>query len=126
MQKNKAYCELRQCRVDKLLYLFFVAVFMICTIFDAPAGSLCFSSIPFNDLNDPVIINNPNRIDNRNFVNALKASKRLSNHYLALLRQASIKDEPVFHIRKLQISVNDIKSSQSCPPVSSDLAPPLV
>src|SRR3990172_5614982 len=60
MLKNSINCKLLQCRVYRLLFLLFLAFFVISPIADAYTDSLCPSLSFFNDLNDadsPVSIN---------------------------------------------------------------------
>jgi hypothetical protein len=104
-----------------------LALFALSPIADIYSDSLC-SPLVFlncqNDADDPVITDELNLLDNLNSIHAIKASEKASQNYHALL-QASIKYGPACRIEKNQISANDIKSSQICVPVSSDLSPPV-
>jgi hypothetical protein len=121
IQNNNA---LRQCRIYRLLFLFLLAVFSISPIVDAYQDSCCSST--FDDLNDidlPVSINNLQLNDARKPHHALKNASEQNHHYQKV---ASAKDSPSGLTTKPQNSANEIKSSQCCPPLSSDPSPPLL
>jgi hypothetical protein len=129
MVNNIPGCNILLRKIYRLLFLVFLAVFTISPIVDAYSDSLSSSLVFFNDLNDsdsPVSIYDLKLNHARKSLHALRQA---SNHYhnaLTLSLRASLKDEPVCHIIKIQISANDIKSSQTCPPLSSDPSPPVI
>jgi hypothetical protein len=54
-----------------------------------------------------------------------KTSNHSSRHSQALLQEAAVKDG-ISSINTRQTSTTDVKSSQSCRPLSSDLPPPVL
>jgi hypothetical protein len=111
-----------------MLFLMFLAFFVLSPIADAYADSLC-SPLVFlngqNDEDDPIITDELDLNDIFNCIHTVKISENSPQQNRELL-QASIKFGPACRIEKIQISANDLKSSQICPPVSSDLAPPVI
>jgi hypothetical protein len=105
-----------------------LAFFALSPVADAYTDSLN-SPLVFlngqNDADDPVITHELNLNDNLISIHTIKASENASQQSPALFR-ASIKYGPACRIEKLQISAIDIKSSQSCPPLSSDPSPPVI
>ena len=119
--------ELPRCRIYRLLFLLFLAVFFISPIVDAYQDSFCPSTILFNDLYDedsPVSIDELNLNDALNSHHALKSASE-QYYYYNDQTLASAKGHPSKCITKSQISANDIKSSQCCPSLSSDPSPPV-
>jgi hypothetical protein len=113
----------------RLVYLLFLAVFAISPIADAYSDSLCSPPVFLNDLDDsdsPVSINELKLNDTRKSLHALKTLKHASRHYHARMQQALIHGCPACQIIKIQISANDVKSSQNCPPLASDPSPPVI
>jgi len=107
-----------------------LAFFTLSPIADAYSDSLC-SPLVFlngqNDADDPVITAELNLNDNVNSIRAIKASENISRHYHhATLLQALIKYGPPCRVEEIQISAVEIKSSQICPPLSSDSSPPVI
>jgi hypothetical protein len=130
MLKFIGHDNLQQTRPYRVLYLLFVALFIICTFTDACADSLCPPSFFYYELNEdePAAINTDKHDlnANRQFIDVRKAPKYVSPYYRALVKPRSIEDSPVSLIVPVQNSAHDIKSSQICPPVSSDPSPPAV
>jgi len=106
----------------------FLAFFALAPIADAYSDSFCSPLVFLNGLNDaddPIVTNKLNLKDNLNSIHAIKASENVSQHYRALL-QAAINYKPACRTEKIQITANEIKSSQICPPLSSDSSPPVI
>jgi hypothetical protein len=109
----------------RLLFLLFLAVLFISPIVDAYQDSFCPCTVLFHDLNDE---DSPVGIDELNLNDTLKsqhALKSASDKKPVDQTPASPKGYPSECITKSQISANDIKSSQCCPPLSSDPSPPV-
>lgn len=109
-----------------MLFLAFLAFFALSPIADAYTDSLC-SPLVFlngqNDEDDPIITD---ELDLNDIINCIHAVKALETQQHDELLQALIQYGPACRIEKKQISPNDIKSSQICSPVSSDLSPPVI
>jgi hypothetical protein len=109
------------------LFLAFLALFAISPIVEAYTYSLFAPLILLTDQKEPdgpVVTDELNLNDNLNFLDAVKSSEKVSEQNHALV-QTSHYGTPG-RIENIQTSAYDIKSSQSCPPISSDLSPPLV
>lgn len=129
MLKDYLTCGLQKCWMRRLLFLFFLAIFAQSPIADAYTDSLSSSLVVYNDQNDPsdpVVTSELSLNDNRKCIAELKASKQLSKDYQLSLLRVSIQDQPACHIMQISISATDLKFSQICPPVSSDLSPPVI
>lgn len=128
MLKDNVTCDSQKCWTCRMLFLVFLAFFTLSPFADAYSDSLCTPLVFFNgqnDSDDPVITNELNLKDNRKSRHAEKASANVFQNYHAFL-QASIKQRTACRIDKTQISANNIKSSQICPPLSSDHSPPVI
>jgi hypothetical protein len=125
MPENNIYYSVPPGRTYRLLFLVFLAFFAISPIADAYCDSLCSSLFVFNDLNDaddPDIINDLKLHDDCNSRPARKRASELHHDQTRTLP----KDDPAGRVINIQRSANDLKSSQCCPPVSSDLSPPRI
>lgn len=128
MLKDNLTCNSQKCWICRLLFLVFLAVFALSPIADAYADSLCSPFFFLDGQNvpdDPIITDELNLNDNLSSIQTIKTSEKALQHYQAFLR-ASIKYGQPCRIEKIQISTNDIKSSQIYSPVSSDLSPPAI
>lgn len=128
MLNDNLKCDSPRCRLCRLLFLACLAFFALSPVADAYSDSLCSPLIFINgqnDSDDQIITDELNLNDDHSSIHAIKSAEYALPHYHALL-QASLKYGPAFRIEKMQISANNIKSSQICPPVSSDLAPPVI
>lgn len=129
MLKDNLTCDSQKCWACRMLFLVCLAFFALSSSADAYSDSLCaplFFLNGQNDSDDPVITNELNLNSyNLNSIHAIKASENVSQHYHSFLL-SSKKYRPACRIEKIQISANDIKSSQICPPLSSDPSPPVI
>jgi hypothetical protein len=128
MLKDNITCASQKCWICRLIFLACLAFFVLSPIADAYSDSLCPPLVFLNgqnDADDPVITAELNLSDNVNSVHAIKASGNISQNYHAFL-QASIKHVPICLIENIQLSANNIKSSQICQPLSSDPSPPVI
>ncbi|MCK9419798.1 MAG: hypothetical protein M0R70_10515 [Nitrospirae bacterium] len=128
MLKNSMNCDVRQCRVYRLLFLLFLTVFAIAPLADAYTDSLCPSPVFFDDLIDsdlPVSINDLKLNDALNSLHALKSAseRKLDDH--ALLVEALAIDGTACHIIRRDVQLCALKIFQACPPLSSDPSPPV-
>ena len=119
MRKDNLTGDSQKRWICRVLFLVFLAFFALSPVADAYSDSLC-SPLVFlngqNDSDDPVVTNEL-KLDNLKSIHAIKKSKITSPHYHALLPAS---------IENIQISANNIKSSQICPPLSSDPSPPVI
>jgi hypothetical protein len=116
-------------RRSRLLFLLFLAFFAISPIADAYTDSLCSSPVLFNELNDadsPVSINDLKLNDALDSLHAFNSTAKQNPDDLALSLHALAKDGPACQITRTESSVFAVKSSQCCPPLSSDPSPPVV
>ena len=126
------HSDMLQCRIYKLLFLLFLAVFTIYPIIDVYAECVTPSPIFFNDLNttgsddDIDSIHELNLNDTKKHLYANKNSKYATQQHQAHLQLASIKDGSSCPTDKIQTSTHTVKSHQSYPPASSDSSPPAV
>jgi len=123
------YCDYRQCKIHRLFFLLLLVLFAISPIADAYADSYCSSRGDFNDLNDSddtVVINNLKLNGVRKPLHAFKHASKLPHDDHTLFLRTSPQDGPVGRITKREIPFFAIKSSQICPPFSSDPSPPPV
>lgn len=128
MLKDFQYRDLPKCWICRLLFLALLAFFALSPFADAYSDSLCSPFVFLNgqfDSDDPVITDELNLTDALSPIHTIKTSEKVSQDYHALL-QASIKYGPACFIEVVQISTYNIKSSQVCPPVISDLPPPVI
>jgi len=115
--------------ICRLLFLILLAIFAQSPIADAYVDSLCYSPNDYNEQNDPsdpVVTSELNLNHNRQCIDDLKASKQASKDYQASLQRHLPKAEPTSRMQVSTISAIDLKSSQICPPVSSDSSPPAI
>jgi hypothetical protein len=117
MLKHNQYCHLLQCRIYRLLFILFLVLFTIYPILDIYADSVNYSTVNL-DIAD----------DSSNDSDQISLSYHNSHTpFISLFLSASTTiDNPACSIIKRAIPSNEIKSHQSCPPLSSDLSPPLV
>lgn len=128
MLKDNLTYDSQKCRICRLLFLVVLVCFTLSPIADAYLDSFCSPLFFLDgqiDSDDPIITDELNLYDNLNSIHAIKTSENAFQRYHAFL-QTSVKYGPAFRIEKMQISSNSIKSSQICPPLSSDLAPPVI
>lgn len=121
--------DLLQCRIYRLLFLLFLAVFAISPITGAYTDSLCSSPVLFSDLNDadsPVGIDDLKLDDALKSLHTLKLASRQNHDNHALSPLAVAKDYLACQSIRSDHSVITLKSSQSCPLLSSDPSPPAV
>jgi hypothetical protein len=117
MLKHNQYCHLLQCRTYRLLFFLFLVLFTIYPILDAYADSFSNCSPANLDVAD----------------DSLYTSEHISRGHQTshtsfnglFLPASSIIENSSFTILEREIPINEIKSHQSCPPLSSDLSPPL-
>jgi hypothetical protein len=129
MLKNSINCELLQCRIYRLLFLFFLAVVSISPIADAYTDSLSSATDFYNDLYDsdsPVSINDLKLNDALNSLNALKRSSAQCRDNSALLPDDLATDRPVGRTIKHDLPANDTCSSPHYSFASSDPSPPVI
>jgi len=129
MLKDNLTYGLNKYWMSRLLFLVLLAIFAQSPIADAYTDSLCSSPVDYNEQNDPsdpVVTSELNINNNRKCINDLKASRQASKDYQVSLRRHLIQIEPACHIMRISISASDLKSSQICPPVSSDSSPPVI
>ena len=115
--KNNLYCNLSRCRILRILFLLFVVLFTFYPILDAYANSINNSPVNMDMADD-----------------SFDASELLSHGYHAsnapiinlLLLTSALIENPFCLISQREFPSNAIKPHQSCSPLSSDLAPPLV
>jgi hypothetical protein len=126
LKNNITNSELFQCRLYKLIFLLFLVVYSQSPIADAYNDSFCSFTVLFNDLNDadsPVCTNNLKLNDVSKSYRTLKSS---SKRHPDEKKIALPNDSPLGNTTKPIVSAFDIKSSQCCPPLSSDPSPPVV
>jgi hypothetical protein len=129
MLKVNLTCGLQKFWMCRLLFLVFLAIFAQSPIADAYSDSLCSSLVVSGDLGDPsdgVVTSELNLNDDSECIYDLKASKQVTKDYQEFLRRVLIQDEPACHIIPVSLSATSFKTSQICPPVSSDSSPPVV
>ncbi len=128
MVNNIPGCNKLWCKIYRLLFLLFLAVFAIAPVADAYVDSLC--PPPYlNDLNDadsPVGINDLKLNDARQSLLALALASRQNHDNRALFLCTLATDGPASRIIKPQLPPNDTCSSQRCSLVSSDPSPPVI
>jgi hypothetical protein len=116
-----------QCKIFRLLFLLFLAVFARSPIVDAYSDSSCSPLVFFNDLDNSessVRIDDLKLNEARKSLQSLNRVFRQNRYNRALLEQTAASVGPISRKIKLQLSSNKIKSHQSCPPLSSDTSPP--
>jgi hypothetical protein len=128
MLKDNLTCDSQKGWICKLLFAMFLAYFAQSPIADAYTDSLC-SPLFFLDYqsatDDPVVTDELNLNNKIKSIPTIKTLENSSSHYHELL-QALIKYRPASCIEEIQISANNIKSSQIFPPLSSDPSPPVI
>lgn len=130
MLKFNLYRDFLRCRRSGFLFLFLLtlAAFAISPIADAYTDSLSSSLCEINDQIDStdVIICYDVKIKAKH--NSLSAVKRTDQHSLgelSRLRRTLLEDSPAHRSAEREFPFFAIKSSQICPPLSSDPSPPV-
>jgi hypothetical protein len=111
-----------------MLFLLCLAFFALSASADVYSDSLHSPLVFINgqyDSDDPVITNKLNLNDTHNSIRSKKVLENYSQQHHGLL-EASIQYRPACCIEKIQISANNVKSSQNYPPLFSDPSPPVI
>jgi hypothetical protein len=124
MLKFNGYCDFLLCRIFRILFLLFLAVFIIYPIanatFDAHADYLNHSSV-INDMDDDY------GGDKHYTFHVFKhASEDYHATCITLFRQVLGINDPAYYIANRERSTPVIKSSRTYPPLSSDPSPPVI
>ena len=119
---------LQRRRINRLLILLFIAVIAFFPVLDAYLDSFYNFSAVYQDINesdDPVLINDSQRIDVRNFRLVSKRSSKKRVNEISLAQLVSRINGPTDRITKPQLPANGSCSSQRSSFVSSDPSPPV-
>jgi hypothetical protein len=127
MLKINTHYDFPWFRRSRLLFLLFLAFFAISPIADAYTDSLCSSPVLFSELNDadsPVSINDLKLNDALNSLHASNSTARQNHDDRALSLRSLANNGRACEVTKTEESLFTLKSSQCCPPLSSDPSPP--